>query len=105
MQLVRLDSQFPPSLSYAKPTPGPQVFLSWNAPRYLIAFAVHMGCYAVLVVVIIFLRFYLQSQNKKKDRIQAELSLSGATGVVNERMTHAFDDLTDRENINFRYVY
>ena len=23
---------------------GPQVFLSWNVPRYFIAFAVHMGC-------------------------------------------------------------
>jgi hypothetical protein len=84
---------------------GPQVFLSWNAPRYLIAFAVHMGCYVVLVFVIVFLRWYLKSQNLKRDKLQAELAASGTAGVVDEKMVHAFDDLTDVENVNFRYVY
>ncbi|KUJ18652.1 MFS general substrate transporter [Mollisia scopiformis] len=83
---------------------GPQVFLTWDSPRYLIAFSMHMGCYALLVFVIIFLRWYLMSQNKKKDRLQAELAAAGA-GVVDERLTHAFDDLTDKENANFRYVF
>lgn len=64
-----------------------------------------MGCYALLVFVIIFLRWYLISQNKKKDRLQAELAAAGATGVVDARLAHAFDDLTDRENPNFRYVF
>ncbi|CAG8949457.1 hypothetical protein HYFRA_00007687 [Hymenoscyphus fraxineus] len=82
---------------------GPQVFLTWNAPRYFIAFAVHMGCYIVLVFVLIFLRFWLKAQNAKKDRIQAELA--SQPGVVDAELVHAFDDLTDRENLNFRYVY
>jgi hypothetical protein len=64
-----------------------------------------MGCYVLLVFVLIFLRFYLKGQNEKKDRLQAELAASGTEGVVDERMVHAFDDLTDRENPNFRYVY
>lgn len=84
---------------------GPQVFLAWDSPRYLIAFSTHMGCYALLVFVIAFLRFYLIRQNKKKDRLQAELAASGVTGVVDERLAHAFDDLTDKENANFRYVF
>jgi fatty acid desaturase len=84
---------------------GPQVFLSWDSPRYLIAFSTHMGCYVLLVFVIVFLRFYLMSQNAKKDRLQAELAASGVQGVVDENMVHAFDDLTDKENANFRYVY
>lgn len=84
---------------------GPQVFLSWDSPRYLIAFSTHMGCYVLLVFVIVFLRFYLMRQNAKKDRIQAELAASGVVGVVDEEMVHAFDDLTDKENANFRYVY
>lgn len=84
---------------------GPQVFLDWNKPRYLIAFATHMGCYVLLVFTIIFLRWYLIRQNKKKDRLQAELAAGGTEGVVDENMVHAFDDLTDRENVNFRYVY
>ena len=84
---------------------GPQVFLAWDAPRYFIAFSVHMGCYVLLVFVIVFLRFWLRLQNAKKDRLQAELAASGANGVVDENMVHAFDDLTDRENVNFRYVF
>jgi hypothetical protein len=44
-------------------------------------------------------------QNKKKDMLQMELAAAGTVGVVDEHMVHAFDDLTDRENVNFRYVY
>lgn len=40
-------------------------------------------------------------KNAKKDAlIEAEVS-----DAVDEFMVHAFDDLTDRENLNFRYVY
>ena len=53
---------------------GPQVFLSWNAPRYFIAFATHLGCYVVLVFAIIFLRWWLVRANKKKDSLAAELA-------------------------------
>lgn len=46
------------------------------------------------------------SQNTRKDRIQAELAAAaGLDGVEDSQMVHAFDDLTDRENLNFRYVY
>ncbi|TVY51345.1 putative transporter [Lachnellula cervina] len=88
---------------------GPQVFLAWDAPRYMIAFSTHMGCYVLLVLVVIFLHFYLKAQNAGKDRLlQAELAASGhgtLPGVGDEKMVHAFDDLTDRENPDFRYVY
>lgn len=74
---------------------GPQVFLSWDAPRYFIAFSTHLGCYSLLVVVIIFLRFHLKRQNAQKDAFQAQ----------DMTIPNAFDDLTDRENMNFRYIY
>ncbi|KAK3291634.1 general substrate transporter [Chaetomium fimeti] len=77
---------------------GPQVFLDWDKPRYFIAFATHLGCYSLLVIVIIFLRFYLVHQNKKKDALAEETS-------GEDRLAHAFEDLTDKENPNFRYVY
>ncbi|KAF2432189.1 MFS transporter [Tothia fuscella] len=80
---------------------GPQVFLSWDAPRYFIAFATHMGCYVLLVLVIVFLRWHLSHQNAKKDQIAAAAGLSGR----DEGMVHAFEDLTDRENMNFRYIF
>jgi MFS family permease len=80
---------------------GSQVFLTWDAPRYFIAFATHLGCYSILVLIIIFFRFYLLRQNKKKD----EMAAAGVREAHDEQMIHAFEDLTDRENPNFRYVY
>ncbi|KAK4033530.1 general substrate transporter [Parachaetomium inaequale] len=78
---------------------GPQVFLDWDKPRYFIAFATHLGCYSLLVIVIISLRFYLVHQNKKRD------ALAEANGTDGNDLVHAFEDLTDKENPNFRYVY
>ncbi|PGH28006.1 hypothetical protein AJ80_00261 [Polytolypa hystricis UAMH7299] len=80
---------------------GPQVFLAWNAPRYFIAFAVHLGCYSLLVVVIFLLRWHLTQQNAIKDKLAEDRGeLAGDINLV-----HAFDDLTDRENKNFRYIF
>jgi hypothetical protein len=90
---------------------GPQVFLSTDAPRYFIAFSTHLGCYTLLVLVLVFLRWYLRHQNKKKDAaaaLAAEVSggNNGLNGVVrDDGLIHAFDDLTDRENGNFRYIF
>ncbi|KAJ5110552.1 hypothetical protein N7532_001087 [Penicillium argentinense] len=80
---------------------GPQVFLDWDAPRYHIAWSVHLACYACMTVAVIFLRFYLIKQNKKKDAILAEQGLSAA----DPNLIHAFEDKTDQENLNFRYIY
>lgn len=81
--------------------PGPQVFLTWDGPRYFIAFATHMGCYALLVIVIGVLRWELKRRNTQRDRIAA----AGVQEAKDERMVHAFEDLTDKENANFRYMY
>ncbi|SMR63771.1 unnamed protein product [Zymoseptoria tritici ST99CH_1A5] len=80
---------------------GPQVFLSWDAPRYFIAFSTHIGCYTLLIMTLFVLRWYLRSQNKKRDVIAA----AGVPEAQDEKMVHAFEDLTDKENPNFRYVF
>lgn len=80
---------------------GAQVFLKRDAPNYFIAWSTHLGCYTLLMFVIAFLRWHLTTQNKRKD----ELAAAGVREARDENMTHAFDDLTDRENPNFRYVY
>ena len=59
------------SLSVTGNAIGPQVFLSYDAPRYFIAFATHMGCYVLLVIIIILLRWHLRRENKKRDAIAA----------------------------------
>ncbi|KAI0475754.1 MFS general substrate transporter [Xylariaceae sp. FL0804] len=80
---------------------GPQVFLSRDAPKYYTAWATHLGCYSVLVLVLIFFRWHLTRQNKKRDQLAA----AGVREANDARMVHAFEDLTDRQNPNFRYVY
>jgi hypothetical protein len=80
---------------------GPQVFRSNNAPRYFIAFSTHMGCYVLLLLVIVFLRFYLVRLNKQRDAAAA----AGVREANDKRNIHAFEDLTDKENVNFRYVF
>lgn len=60
-----------------------------------------MGCYALLVIVIAFLRFHLRRQNGRKD----ELASAGIQEAKDDHFVHAFEDLTDRENPNFRYMY
>lgn len=76
---------------------GPQVFIANDAPRYMIAFSTHMGCYVVLVCTICYLRWDLKRRNGRKERDQG--------GRGDEGLVHAFEDLTDGENKNFRYIY
>ncbi|PWY75379.1 MFS general substrate transporter [Aspergillus heteromorphus CBS 117.55] len=81
---------------------GPQVFLPRDAPRYFIAFGVHLACYSAMTLAVIFLRFYLIRQNQRKDRAMAEAGLHILDGGNRGR---EFEDRTDRENAYFRYVY
>ncbi|KAI3321580.1 MFS general substrate transporter [Xylariaceae sp. AK1471] len=80
---------------------GPQVFLARDAPKYHIAFFTHIGCYSVLVLVLLFFRWYLKRENARREKLAAE----GVREAKDENLAHAFEDLTDRENPNFRYVY
>jgi hypothetical protein len=54
----------------------------------------------VLVIILIFFRWHLSRENKRRDNLAA----AGVREAADERMVHAFEDLTDRENPNFRYV-
>ena len=54
-----------------------------------------------MVSAVIYLRFHLKRENAKKDRLLAEAGLSAADPTL----IHAFEDKTDRENLNFPYVY
>ncbi|KAL3481409.1 major facilitator superfamily domain-containing protein [Aspergillus californicus] len=80
---------------------GPQVFLDNDAPKYFTAFGVHIGCYVCLTFSVIFLRWYLSHQNRKKERMLVAAGLD----PNDQNLAHAFEDRTDRENLYFRYVY
>ncbi|KAF7433247.1 hypothetical protein PC9H_005197 [Pleurotus ostreatus] len=82
---------------------GPQVFQDSDKPRYIRAFIVHLVVYGVQLATIAFLRLRLLRNNVLKARAQA----SEANGDLSDSSAHkhAFDDLTDQENPDFRYVY
>ncbi|KAJ4472329.1 major facilitator superfamily domain-containing protein [Lentinula aciculospora] len=85
---------------------GPQGAAN-DAPRYVKAFIVHIIIYGIQLTVIVFLRLHLIRRNQSKRQARA-LQETGASGEdVNEHLDHAraFEDLTDRENPDFRYVY
>ncbi|KAM5344249.1 hypothetical protein ACJ41O_012786 [Fusarium nematophilum] len=79
---------------------GSQVFLAKEAPKYHTAFASHLGCYGALVLILLYFRWHLTRENNRRDAMAA----AGNREAADERMVHAFEDLTDRENPNFRYV-
>ncbi|KAL1598193.1 hypothetical protein SLS59_007203 [Nothophoma quercina] len=73
---------------------APQIFQTKDAPRYLPGFLVHIVIYGVYIGLVALTRFVLMARNRRKDAAVSEV-------------THelAFQDLTDAENPNFRYVY
>ncbi len=79
---------------------GPQVFRDRDAPRYYLAFSILLGCFGIMVVVLLALRLWYAAHNRKRDnRIRA------GEVVPDVNYTHAFEDITDRENPHFRYIY
>ncbi|KAF8678696.1 MFS general substrate transporter [Rhizoctonia solani] len=84
---------------------GPQVFRANDAPRYPKGFAVHLVMYGIQLITITVLRLYLLRQNVLKRRAQG-VREEGTSGQVEGeekavKHSHAFDDLTDRENPDF----
>ncbi|KAG7449332.1 MFS general substrate transporter [Guyanagaster necrorhizus] len=86
---------------------GPQVFRSNDSPRYEKAWIAHMVMYGLQIAAIFFLRVRLMRLNVLKRRAQSlkESQVSGEDSDEHLAHLHAFDDLTDQENPDFRYVY
>lgn len=78
---------------------APQIFQQKDAPRYITGFVVHLAVYGAYICLVVLTRFVLLRRNKQKER---ESAAAGMEGVSHDL---AFQDLTDRENLNFRYVY
>ncbi|CAI7564078.1 unnamed protein product [Penicillium pancosmium] len=73
---------------------APQIFQNSDAPRYLHGFLTHIVIYAVFIGIVILTRVILMAKNRSKEQGSSEISHE-----------LAFDDLTDQQNPNFRYVY
>lgn len=88
---------------------APQIFQSKDAPRYRKGFTAHFCLYVLFNITLVITRILLVHRNK--DKRNAALLAEAAPAEVNEvtkadetiTHSHAFDDLTDRENPDFRY--
>ena len=61
---------------------GPQLFKEKEAPHYWTAFRAIMICYALVVVLAMGLRVYLQLLNRKREGDEGIVGSSGSSGVV-----------------------
>ncbi|KAF4820696.1 putative transporter [Colletotrichum siamense] len=77
---------------------GPFFYKSDQAPKYELGIWSMIVAHLLEVVIVIALRFLLKWENERRDRAQGEV------GEVDLDAT-AFGDLTDQENMNFRYIY
>ncbi|KUL87704.1 hypothetical protein ZTR_05849 [Talaromyces verruculosus] len=93
---------------------SPQLFRPQWKPRYRPTWIILLVVAAILPsLCIIALRIILVKENKRRDKLQAESDVRDA-GIVEEvhdngtTVTHVVDsnqlDLTDKENLTFRYV-
>jgi MFS family permease len=87
---------------------GPFFYKTSQSPRYELGIWSMIVCHLIEVVVVLVLRLLLSRENKRRDKLQGVgESESEETRAERERMkgATAFSDLTDRENMNFRYIY
>jgi hypothetical protein len=102
---------------------GPHFFRAHEEPTYETAFQTIMICYALVIVLALTLRFYLQWLNKRRAQEEGFEGDAGAAGaVVDEKLAAAtggqnmeesvmqtqlrsrdYEDVTDWETVGFRY--
>lgn len=77
---------------------GPFFYKDSQAPQYPLGIWSMIVSHFVEIALVLALRTFLAMENRRRDRLQGE---SRGLGLDET----AFSDLTDRENLNFRYVY
>ncbi|KAI1424669.1 putative MFS allantoate transporter [Xylaria sp. FL1777] len=81
---------------------GPFFYLTSQAPYYELGIWSMIVSHLLEVLIIIIFWLLLSRENHRRDKIQA-LMEGGLEG--RDLDTTAFADMTDRENLNFRYIY
>ncbi|KAJ5113598.1 hypothetical protein N7456_002132 [Penicillium angulare] len=86
---------------------GPQLFFAKEAPKYQSGFLAIIICLAVCVFDSLLLLVYLKRENSRRDRIETSSDSPGpdpgkqAEGDIQNML----QDITDKKNDQFRYVY
>lgn len=73
-----------------------QLFQAQWAPRYMPTLYIHLGLYAAMIVMLLSTRLLLVTRNRTRD------ARRDSGEVVETSHLHAFEDLTDKQNPDFR---
>ena len=88
---------------------GPFFYLADQAPTYELGIWSMIVAHLVEAVVICIFWYMLAKENKRRDRVQGHEGLTADELLTKKKAEGydrtAFEDLTDRENLNFRYIY
>ncbi|KAL6244912.1 hypothetical protein RBB50_008440 [Rhinocladiella similis] len=77
---------------------GPFLFFPDQAPTYSSGFLGTGICFGIATVAMVTLRFVIIFENKRRDKVQGE-------APAQHYEDRSINDLTDKENLNFRYLY
>lgn len=90
---------------------GPFFYKTEQAPTYPLGMWSMIVSHLAEIALLLSLRFLLWRENCRRDRIQGILRDDGqvdadvAAARQRDLDATAFNDLTDKENLNFRYIY
>jgi len=100
---------------------GPQYWKQKYKPRDVVPFGINIVCYSMTIVLSTTIYFTLKRENERRDRLKAEAEASGTHQhefdeygyidvhgpdgkIKREKVLKAYMDLTDKENLSYRYV-
>ena len=81
---------------------GAQVFKTKDAPRYIGGTIACSVCFGAEIVVIVLWRLWYMRENKRRDHLVAESGIS-AEEIARCGRVNGEQDMTDLENVHFRY--
>lgn len=84
---------------------GPFFYKTSQAPTYSLGIWSMIVSHLLEVVVVGLLWILLRWENRRRDRLQGFSELNDGHTREEELDNTAFSDLTDKENLDFRYVY
>ncbi|CAI7636454.1 unnamed protein product [Penicillium glandicola] len=79
---------------------GPQLFFTREAPRYQSGFASMIVCFVVQIAIVVVMYTVNVRENKRRDLLNPNTSEDHQAAVVSLGLS----DMTDAQNLHFRYV-
>lgn len=82
---------------------GPQTFRAKQAPKYTGGVIAMLSCYCICMLVVGLYWVLCFMDNRRKDKLYGKVQRGAADGSFDE-LVGGFQDLTDKEQAEFRYI-